>query len=203
MPVLSISRAISTNCIYPTGIPRIYSSSLMPSPTVFRALRASFAIASESSVSICLPKMRQARFGRLISRPILMFSVMVKPGMSMNSWCTIPMPYSIASCGARMAAGCPPISTVPSKPPVEWMTGMPNRMFISVDLPAPFSPMSAWISPGLTARETSLSTRLPKYSLEMLSIFRTYWVSNGIPPLYHIVKTVLKPFWWLWFAKIK
>ena len=22
-------------------------------------------------------------------------------------------------------------------------------------------------------------------------------------PLYHIVKTVLKPFWWLWFGKIK
>src|SRR5512133_1446598 len=34
------------------------------------------------------------------------------------------------------------------------MTGIPNRMFISVDLPAPFSPSTAWISPGLTRRLT-------------------------------------------------
>jgi hypothetical protein len=28
-------------------------------------------------------------------------------------------------------------------------------IFISVDLPAPFSPRSAWISPGITARSMS------------------------------------------------
>jgi len=28
------------------------------------------------------------------------------------------------------------------------MTGIPKRMFMSVDLPAPFSPKSAWISPA-------------------------------------------------------
>ena len=36
--------------------------------------------------------------------------------------------------------------------------GMPNNTFISVDLPAPFSPSSAWISPGRMRIETSLST---------------------------------------------
>src|SRR5437764_12612536 len=36
-------------------------------------------------------------------------------------------------------------------------------MFIRVDLPAPFSPSRAWISPGSTARSIrSLATRSPK-----------------------------------------
>ena len=35
---------------------------------------------------------------------------------------------------------------------------MPPAIFISVDLPAPFSPISAWISPGATAKSTPLST---------------------------------------------
>src|ERR1700752_4752042 len=45
------------------------------------------------------------------------------------------------------------------------MTGMPKRMFIRVDLPAPFSPTRAWISPEATARETPFKTRLPSNSL--------------------------------------
>src|SRR5262245_22108325 len=40
-------------------------------------------------------------------------------------------------------------------------------MFITVDLPAPFSPSSAWISPADTARETPFTTRTPSYSLVM------------------------------------
>src|SRR5918994_295008 len=41
---------------------------------------------------------------------------------------------------------------------------MPVRMFISVDLPAPFSPSKAWISPGITSRSTSwLATTPGKY----------------------------------------
>ena len=35
---------------------------------------------------------------------------------------------------------------------------MPPAIFISVDLPAPFSPISAWISPGAIAKSTPLST---------------------------------------------
>src|SRR6266850_3144712 len=44
------------------------------------------------------------------------------------------------------------------------MTGIPNRMFMRVDLPAPFSPTSAWISPERTEREIPLRTRLPSNS---------------------------------------
>src|SRR5258706_14316364 len=37
---------------------------------------------------------------------------------------------------------------------------MPVRMFIKVDLPAPFSPSKAWTSPGRTSRSmASLATR--------------------------------------------
>src|SRR5882757_2101786 len=38
---------------------------------------------------------------------------------------------------------------------------MPVRMFISVDLPAPFSPSSAWISPRRTSRSTSALAMTP------------------------------------------
>src|SRR5262245_3776585 len=53
------------------------------------------------------------------------------------------------------------------------MTGMPNRMFMSVDLPAPFSPTRAWISPGARERLTPFSTRWPEYSLLMFLSSRT------------------------------
>src|SRR3954465_7271697 len=37
----------------------------------------------------------------------------------------------------------------------------PVRIFTSVDLPAPFSPTSAWISAGRTSRDTSSSALIP------------------------------------------
>ena len=37
----------------------------------------------------------------------------------------------------------------------------PDRIFSSVDLPAPFSPSSAWISPGATSKSTSSSASTP------------------------------------------
>src|SRR5215831_9336898 len=40
-----------------------------------------------------------------------------------------------------------------------WYT--PARILMSVDLPEPFPPTSAWISPGCTARSTSTSARVP------------------------------------------
>src|SRR6266487_3479176 len=50
---------------------------------------------------------------------------------------------------------------------------MPNSTFMSVLLPAPFSPTSAWMVPGRTARDTRLRTRLPSYSLVMSRSSRT------------------------------
>src|SRR5262245_38345806 len=45
-------------------------------------------------------------------------------------------------------------------------------IFIRVDLPAPFSPMTAWISPRATAKLTSSSARTPPKDLPMASIRR-------------------------------
>ena len=43
----------------------------------------------------------------------------------------------------------------------------PPRMRTSVDLPAPFSPTSAWISPGITSKSTLSSARVAPNCLEM------------------------------------
>src|SRR6185312_13613789 len=40
-------------------------------------------------------------------------------------------------------------------------------IFISVDLPAPFSPTSPWISPGRSAKSTSRRAATPPNDLEM------------------------------------
>ena len=117
-------------------------------PTSSRAFRASRAMASVSRNSRSLPRSLLRGQGLLISRFSLMLSVTLKPGISMNSWCTMPMPLLMASMGEAMRTLWPSNTTSPWKPPVEWITGMPNSTFISVDLPAPFSPSSAWISPG-------------------------------------------------------
>ena len=50
---------------------------------------------------------------------------------------------AMASMGEAMLTFAPLKITSPSKPPVEWITGMPKSTFISVDFPAPFSPNSA------------------------------------------------------------
>src|SRR5262245_52537033 len=44
---------------------------------------------------------------------------------------------------------------------------MPARIFIKVDLPAPFSPIRAWISPDLRSKWTSVSAATPPKCLLM------------------------------------
>src|SRR5262245_17132034 len=56
---------------------------------------------------------------------------------------------------------------------------MPNSTFINVDLPAPFSPTSAWIVPGRTASDTPRSTRWLSYSFVMPRSSRTGWLMCG------------------------
>src|SRR6266508_4414883 len=58
---------------------------------------------------------------------------------------------------------------------------MPNSTFMSVLFPAPFSPTSAWMVPGRTARETRLRTRFPSYSLVMSRSSRTGAVTLAGP----------------------
>ena len=58
---------------------------------------------------------------------------------------------------------------------------MPNRHFISVDLPAPFSPISAWTVPGRTLSETLSRAFTPGNVLVISFISRTYSLI-GSPP---------------------
>lgn len=77
------------------------------------------------------------------------FSATVSDGTSEKCWCTMPMPARIASVASEKWHVAPSTRISPSS---GWM--IPAAMRISVDLPAPFSPTRAWISPGRTAKST-------------------------------------------------
>ncbi|MCY1248583.1 hypothetical protein D9M72_620280 [compost metagenome] len=71
----------------------------------------------------------------VVSAPSATFSATVKTGTSMKCWCTMPMPAAIASPGPRKVTALPSTRISPSLGSYR-----PYRTFISVDLPAPFSP---------------------------------------------------------------
>src|SRR5215212_779035 len=66
------------------------------------------------------------------------------------------MPSDCAWLGVRGAIGLPPRTICPASGGCT-----PVRTLISVDLPAPFSPISAWISPARTVKSTPSSARTP------------------------------------------
>lgn len=57
----------------------------------------------------------------------------------------------------------------------------PNRHFIKVDLPAPFSPIKACTVPGLTFKLTSSKAFTPGNALETWFISNTYMTSLASP----------------------
>ncbi len=86
---------------------------------------------------------RQARIGLQDEG----FSATVKCGASRDSWCTMAMPLRAASCGVLIKTSRPCQSM---RPPSR--SSMPATIFISVDLPAPFSPSRRCTSPASTER---------------------------------------------------
>ena len=78
-----------------------------------------------------------------------MFSATVTSGQSAISWCTKPMPRLWAMAGEVIRTSLPSRNICP-----ESGRRMPSMIFISVDLPAPFSPASAWISPRRSSKLT-------------------------------------------------
>src|SRR3990172_10243459 len=68
----------------------------------------------------------------------------------------MPMPKSMAALGVSMTTVLPPTLIVPSS---GWY--IPERMFMRVDLPAPFSPRRQWTSPLCNDRVTSLLATTP------------------------------------------
>src|SRR6185503_1338067 len=77
------------------------------------------------------------------------------------------MPRALASRGERISAGWPLIFTAPESREIA-----PPRIFISVDLPAPFSPINATISAAPTERLTLSSATTPGNRLLIPSISR-------------------------------
>ena len=71
------------------------------------------------------------------------FSHTVSGSTRLKCWCTMPMPRAAAACGSAMRRGTPSSTTRPSS---GWTR--PIRTFISVDLPAPFSPSTPCTSPA-------------------------------------------------------
>src|SRR5581483_1159504 len=89
------------------------------------------------------------------------------------------MPSSIAFCGLSMVTGWPLIRMSPLS-----LGCAPARIFIRVDLPAPFSPSRAWTSPFRTVRETSSRARTPGYCLLMWRISRAGGAVSGVAVTY-------------------
>ena len=80
----------------------------------------------------------------------------------MKCWNTMPMPSLIASAGEPIDTGEPSTSMVP-----ESGFWTPYRIFISVDLPAPFSPTIACTVPARTSMSMSWLAMTPGNRLPM------------------------------------
>src|SRR5689334_3755534 len=77
------------------------------------------------------------------------------------------MPSALASRGDRISTAWPLMLTVPLSREIA-----PPRIFINVDLPAPFSPIRATISPAPTLKLTLSSATTPGNRLLTPSITR-------------------------------
>src|SRR5262245_28287782 len=89
--------------------------------------------------------------------PSAMFSAIDSAGTRRSSCGMVTTPATIASCGLAKCRSRPSTRTTPRSGRCT-----PPRMRISVDLPAPFSPTMAWISPNATPPSASVApNRLP------------------------------------------
>ena len=84
------------------------------------------------------------------------FSTTVSVSNSEKCWNTMPMPSSRARDGLVTRTGAPRHRISPASG-----RAAPYTSFVSVDLPAPFSPSSAWISPARTVRSTASLASVP------------------------------------------
>ena len=85
----------------------------------------------------------------------------------------MPMPSALASLGSLMDTSFPSFLITPSS---GWYR--PKSTLISVDLPAPFSPSKAWISPLRSCKVMLSLATMPGNLLVMLSISMAYWFSK-------------------------
>ena len=85
-----------------------------------------------------------------------MLSRTLRLGARLSSWWMIEIPRSVASTADEKATRSPSSSILPE---VGFST--PERIFISVDLPAPFSPNSVVTLPRWMSKFTPFSACVP------------------------------------------
>jgi hypothetical protein len=87
---------------------------------------------------------------------IAMLSATERSGMSDSSWKMQAMPLAWAAAGDANDTGLPSSSMLPSSG-----VTTPAMILINVDLPAPFSPSTAWMRPASITSSASCSARTP------------------------------------------
>ncbi len=138
---LDSALAISTSCCLPTPMSATGVTGFSGSPTRSSSSRASWLVRFQSI------RPRVAR-----SLPRKMFSAIDSWGQSASSWWMMTIPRCSLSLMPEKWHGSPSKEISPSYEPWGYT---PDSTFIRVDLPAPFSPQMAWISPRRTDRLTS------------------------------------------------
>ncbi len=135
---------ISSRCCAPTGRASTGASGSIVSPVVL--------------ASACT-RLRAPAGWKRPRPPSATFSATVIRGMVVKCWCTMPIPRAIAWAGERGQPSCPCVDICPASGGI-----MPKAMRMSVVLPAPFSPRSAWTVPGSTVSAAPFSAQSdPKY----------------------------------------
>ena len=106
--------------------------------------KSSWASTARAAARICARSTRASGPNRRTGRsPSAMFSAIDSAGTRRSSCGMVTMPAAMASRGLAKCRSAPSTRIVPRSG-----RQTPPRMRISVDLPAPFSPTTAWISPA-------------------------------------------------------
>ena len=140
------ARAIATSC----------RSSTLSSPTARRSSTRTWRLSSTARASARSLTQSMRRRRPRGSRPMKMFSATLSVGASSGSWLTITMPRSSASFGDPIVRSSPSISMRPASG-----ASAPDAIRASVDLPEPFSPVSACTTPASSARSTPSRATTP------------------------------------------
>jgi hypothetical protein len=148
--LLAIARAIWTNCWRAVLNAPIGTSGSIVSSMSARCSTAARRVAFQS-----MPKEPYAWL------PSMTFSVTVRSGQSVSSCGAMAMPARWASEGAARRSGLPSRRRMPSSG-----ASLPHKMLMSVDFPAPFSPITAWTSAGRSPMLTRSTARSAPKRLE-------------------------------------
>ncbi len=112
-------------------------------PISVRVSRLSFTSSRSVRASRWVRWRSTSPFFPTFSRPTNRFSAMFRLLRTLSSWYMMEMPMRWDARGPEMVMGFPSKKISPSS-----MVYTPERIFISVDFPAPFSPTRASTSPG-------------------------------------------------------